>query len=182
MPMINESKINNFENEFLIMESKLFSVAYRILKNKCDAEDVVHDVFIKATENLTQLKDTAKLSYWLYTITRNKALEKYNKKKREILMDCKIYDAVQYQSLSEFQSDFILPEKICINRDFERYLKEKISNILDPCSRDILFAYYFDSMSYKEIAQKFNMKEGTIKSRISRSKARIKLLLQNVIV
>lgn len=180
--MINESKITNFENEFLIMENKLFSVAYRILRNQCDAEDVVHDAFIKAAENLTQLKDTAKLSYWLCTITRNKALEKYNKKKREILMDYEVYDVIQYQNLSDFQSDLILPEKICINHDFERYLKEKISNILDPFSRDILFAYYFDSMSYKEIAQKFKMKEGTIKSRISRSKARIKLLLQNLVV
>ncbi|QNU67869.1 RNA polymerase sigma factor [Ruminiclostridium herbifermentans] len=164
------------------MEDKLFNVAYRILRNHCDAEDVVHDAFIKAAENLTQLKDTDKLSYWLCTITRNKALEKYNKKKREVLMDCGIYDNVQYNYLSSFHPDFILPEKICINNDFEKYLKEKISNILDPCSRDILFAYYFDYMSYKEIAQKFNMKEGTIKSRISRSKAKIKLLLQNVIV
>jgi RNA polymerase sigma-70 factor (ECF subfamily) len=180
--MINESIITNFENEFLVMEDKLFNVAYGILRNQCDAEDVVHDAFIKAAENLSQLKNADKLSYWLCTITRNKALEKYNKKKREILMDCGIYDSVQYHYISDFHSDFIHPERVCINHDYKRYLKEKISNILDPCSRDILFAFYFDSMSYKEIAQKFNMKEGTIKSRISRSKARIKLLLENVII
>lgn len=76
--MGNESKLNNFDNEFLFIETKLFNVAYRILKNRCDAEDVVHDTFIKAAENIDQLKDRDKLPYWLYTITRNKALEKYN--------------------------------------------------------------------------------------------------------
>lgn len=75
----------------------------------------------------------------------------------------------------------VLPEKICINNDFENYLKEKIGNLLDPCSRDIIFAYYFDGMSYKEIAQKFKMKEGTIKSRMSRSKAKIRLLLPDLL-
>lgn len=177
--MDNESNTINFEYEFIIMENKLFRLAYGILKNRYDAEDVVHDVFIKASENINQLRDKDKLPYWLSTITRNRALEKYNKKKREISIDYEVNSIEQY--LGDFHFNTLMPEKICVNDDYERYLKEKISNILDPCSRDIIFSYYFDGMSYKEIAQKFKMKEGTIKSRMSRSKARIRLLLQNLL-
>lgn len=177
--MDSESNINNFQHEFIVMEKKLYRLAYGILKNRYDAEDVVHDAFIKAVENINQLRDMDKLPYWLCTITRNKALEKYNKKKREISIEYEVNRIEQYPG--EFQCNTLLPEKICVNDDYERYLKEKISNILDPCSRDIIFAYYFDGMSYKELAQKFKMKEGTIKSRLSRSKARIRLLLQNLL-
>ncbi len=177
--MDSESNINNFQHEFIVIENKLYRLAYSILKNHYDAEDVVHDAFIKAVENINQLRDMDKLPYWLCTITRNKALEKYNKKKREISIEYEVNRIDQY--LGDFQCNTLLPEKACVNDDYERYLKEKISNILDPCSRDIIFAYYFDGMSYKELAKKFKMKEGTIKSRLSRSKARIRLLLQNLL-
>lgn len=177
--MDNESNKNSFEHEFISMENKLFKLAYSILKNRYDAEDVVHDAFIKAVENINQLRDRDKLPYWLCTITRNKALEKYNKKKREISIEYESNRIEQY--VGDFQSNTFHPEKICVNDDYKRYLKEKISNVLDPCSRDILFAYYFDGMSYKELAQKYKMKEGTIKSRISRSKARIRLLLPYIL-
>lgn len=177
--MVTESNKDNLEKKFIIMENRLFNIAYGILRNHYDAEDVVYDAYIKASESINQLRDMDKLPYWLCTITRNKALEKYNKKKRELLIECQIYSVElrQYES----QTDMEHPEKICVRHDYQRYLKEKISNILDPCSRDIIFAYYFDGLSYKELSYKFNMKEGTIKSRMSRSKAKIRLLLQDIL-
>lgn len=53
----------------------LFQIAYEILKNKDDTDDVISESLVIAAEKLNKLKDPDKLFSWLYAIVRHEALD-----------------------------------------------------------------------------------------------------------
>ena len=57
----------------------LFQIAYEILKNKDDTDDVISESLVIAAEKLHKLKDPDKLFSWLYAIVRHEALDYYQK-------------------------------------------------------------------------------------------------------
>src|SRR3954469_10379068 len=107
----------------------VFTLAYNIILNREDAEEVAQDVFVKAFTSLSAFKQQSKFSTWLYRITVNTAL---NKKKLQKLFtvdleeqasaDGQINDTVLLQGENKDMKKFIqqamraLPdnERICI--------------------------------------------------------------------
>src|SRR5205823_10500889 len=63
----------------------LFAIAYGILQNREEAEDVVQDSFVKAWKSRWRVRDSAKLPAWLSTITRNQARDLARKRRTEPL-------------------------------------------------------------------------------------------------
>ena len=61
----------------------LFAVAYGILQNREEAEDVVQDTFVKAWKSRWRVRDSAKLPAWLGTITRHRARDMARKRRPE---------------------------------------------------------------------------------------------------
>ncbi len=59
---------------------RLYNFAFKIMRNKEDAEDILQDTFIKMIKNLKSFKQKSSLYSWLYKITTNTALEKLRKK------------------------------------------------------------------------------------------------------
>jgi RNA polymerase sigma-70 factor (ECF subfamily) len=53
------------------LQSGLKTFVYRKVKDHATTDDIVQDVFIKAQSRLNQLKDSEKLSAWIYQIARN---------------------------------------------------------------------------------------------------------------
>ena len=71
---------------FLVEKHKemVFSIAFKILHNREDAEEIAQDVFVKAYQSLASFKNEAKFSTWLYRIVYNAAISKVRKKKLEL--------------------------------------------------------------------------------------------------
>src|SRR5215216_6612283 len=67
-----------------IIYKELKGFVYKRVKDKALAEDIIHDVFLKAQKNSNQLKDTQKLSAWIYQITRNTIIDHYRKNSKGI--------------------------------------------------------------------------------------------------
>ena len=59
-----------------------FTIAFRILGKREDAEEVVQDAFVKAFQNLSSFRQKAKFSTWLYRIVYNTAISKKRLKNR----------------------------------------------------------------------------------------------------
>jgi len=73
--------------------NRIFDFALGMLRNRADAEDVTSDTFLKAVEQLAQLKDPAAFKGWLYTIARNCALRVVEARKRSVPVDDHAEDA-----------------------------------------------------------------------------------------
>jgi len=64
-----------------------FGIAFSVLKNTFDAEDVVQEAFIKIYKNIAAFKEEAKFSTWLYRIVVNEAYKKIKSDKKHLYAD-----------------------------------------------------------------------------------------------
>src|SRR5256714_12759400 len=74
-----------FEMVIRSVSRNLFAIAYGILQNREEAEDVVQDTFVKAWKSRWRVRDSAKLPAWLATIARHRARDLARKRRPEPL-------------------------------------------------------------------------------------------------
>ncbi len=147
-------------------ESKLTRYAKKFLLNYEDVKDLVQEVFLKAFVNIQSFDYRRKFSPWLYRIAHNVFVNAIKKQKRN--------------PLSFFDLDVFLPhfyhEKAETNivKDFDaRYLKDILDKSLDKLDfkyREPLLLYYFEEMSYREIAEVMHIPISTVGVRLNRGK------------
>ncbi len=154
---------------------KLYTDAYKsvywtaisILKNKEEAEDVVQDTFITAYGSYDTLKDKSKAVAWVKKIAANKCLN--------IVTRRKTFNAEEeFLENTEAIGEDFLPSSMVESREKRKIIMDIINNTLSEESRITLILFYFDEMSIKEIAEKLNIPQGTVLSRLNYAKKKIK--------
>lgn len=152
----------------------IFTLVYRILKCREEAEEVAQDTFLKAYDALEQFRGEAKFSTWLYRIAYRKSLDRLRQNKgsqTSVLMEeitgCDIEDI-------ETGLEFLLQaEKAEIIRKCILQLPEQEAAIIT--------LYYFDEQSVKEIREVTGLTEDNIKVKLYRSRKLLFSLLENYI-
>lgn len=148
-------------------------IAYRILENKEDAEEVVADTWIKAWEHIPP-DEPRSLAAYLGTITRRLSLnviEKRNAKKRGKTEIDLIFHELELM-LTESES----PETACE----EKELSELINRFLETLSerdRNILLCRYYLVYPIKEIAKRNRLTANHVSSILTRTLEKLKLFL-----
>src|SRR5947209_8120661 len=74
-----------FERVIRLTSRNLFAIAYGVLQNREEAEDVVQDTFVKAWKSRWRIRDCTKLPAWLSTIARHRARDLARKRRPEPL-------------------------------------------------------------------------------------------------
>ncbi len=163
-----------FEKLIIPYEKKVYNVALGICKNEQDAYDISQEVFIKVYKKLSSFEFNSRFSTWLYRIVKNTALDYLRKEGR--FRDRQIGD----ENLLVFPDDAPEPIEEIIekeNVDFVRYYLDRLG---EP-DRSMLIFREMDGLSYEELSKVFDMKMGTVKSRIFRAKKKLKeLILKDV--
>lgn len=144
----------------------LLKVAYVYTKNWANAEEVVQDVFIKYYQRADQFEARAKVRTYLVKMTVNQAhdyLRSWRYKKEMLL-----------EGLHIKRSD-IVPS---IEQQFQATLEksELVSKLITlPVQyREILYLYYFEDFTMREIAELLKMTEGNVRTRLSRARTKLK--------
>ncbi len=157
---------DGFAKEYLLPHKDLiFRCAYRLSKNKQDAEDLTQETFYYAIKNYSQIKDLAKVKNWLFSILRNLFLKEVTKNKKHLDIE---FDAISnfIYELTDLSDDYLKGE-----------VKSKVKEVLvkaEPRLRIPIELFYFQGFSYKEIAIKLDLPIGTVMSRIARAKVYLK--------
>ncbi|MCP4152650.1 MAG: RNA polymerase sigma factor SigZ [bacterium] len=138
------------------------------ISNSEDAEDLLQNVFLKIHTNIHQLKEKEKVTSWLYQITRNAIYDSFRingKQKVDILplMDGRVGHS------DDSHDDFWKQEILSCLMEMIEELPEKY--------RSVLKLYEFDGLSHKEIAQRLGISVSGSKSRVQRSKEKLKEVL-----
>ncbi len=144
----------------------VFNVAYRVLGNTQDAEDVAQTVFLKMYENISTYNPRYQFFSWLYRIAVNEAV---NAKKR------------LKQTVELVDDSFITtetPHDGVVAIDVENQIGAALMS-LSPESRAILILRHYQEFSYKDIAYIMELSEEKIKSRLFSARRRLgKILIQ----
>jgi RNA polymerase sigma-70 factor, ECF subfamily len=155
--------------------NRVYSIVYRIVCNKEEAEDITQEVFVKVYHGLKKFEQQASFSSWVYRIATNSALDSLDKIKRQqkhITSPSNTVSNVKDEERNPLHlhaSTEAGPEESSIQRE----LRECISQILRQMDRQqarLLILRDFDDVSYDEIASLLKVGLSAVKMRIHRAR------------
>ncbi|RKX20690.1 MAG: RNA polymerase sigma factor [Candidatus Zixiibacteriota bacterium] len=156
--------------EIVVNYQKLVNhIAYKMIPQETERDDICQDVFIKVYQNLGSFQFGSKLSTWIGRITYNRCLTYLEKKKPLLFEDF----AEKNQTLDSLQSDVFDPEKILLSSDLSVRIRSEI-NLLPIKFKTILSLYHLEEMTYDEIGKIMKLPSGTVKSYIFRGRKMLK--------
>lgn len=156
-----------FEKLYKNYKNLVYKIAYSILKNSYDSDDIVQIVFEKIYSIDKDKLPTRNESSWLYSVTKNETINYLNKKKNHIELE-EIYEIEDNNNeINEL-----------INKDSYNRLIGK----LNENEKEIISLKILSNLSFKEIAKLLNKPTGTIKWIYYKSINTLKLLLSNLVM
>ena len=162
--MDREEKDYILEKIMIEYGNELVRLAFSYVKDVEIAKDMVQNTFIKCYKNLDSFRFDAQVKTWLYRITINECkdyLKSWN------------YRMVQVKSFINETTKSILPstEKAVIDKYSNEEIKDTIFS-LPKVYREVVYLYYYDSLSTEEIANVLDLPVNTVKTRLRRAKQR----------
>ena len=144
---------------------KVFNVAYKFVGRQDEAEDLTQDIFLKLFKSLKTFDRRANFSTWLISVSRNLCIDHYRSMRREHDVVTHDVDVVTLARPSGLDS----PQVALEQRDRVALLRAALDK-LAPSLRTAVMLRDIQELSYQEIAEKLDVPEGTVKSRINRGR------------
>lgn len=159
-----------FEILYHTYRKRMVLTAYSVLHNKDDAEDAVHDTFIKIARNMKSIDEPESdrtLSY-LIKATKNNAINLHNKNKRRNEL-IKLDDV-------ENMTDEQFFDKLSLTESYVKIVAAIRS--LDDTYRDVMFYHFVKEMKIKDIADLLGKKNSTVHQQLIRGKKKLIEILE----
>ena len=139
----------------------LYRYAYRLSGAAADAEDLTQEAFCKAQAQLATLRDPDRARPWLFSILRNAYLHRARSDRahRQVPLDA-IGDLAGDSPADVPEVD---PERL-----------QQALNELPEGFRTPVILFYFEDMSYRDIAEQMDLPIGTVMSRLARAKTHLR--------
>ncbi len=156
-----------FEDLYIKYKQRMYAIAYKILQNVEDSEDAVHNAFIAIANNFEKIKKFScqELQTYIVIIVRNISINIYRKNKKDSEHLAKIDDNQSIVNVNFFE-----------NIDYQKLL-QTISE-LPLIYKDILFMYYVNHYTTKEISRMLDISMDAVWKRIERAKKLLKEKLE----
>jgi RNA polymerase sigma-70 factor (ECF subfamily) len=154
-------------------QSRLFAVAYGMLRDRDDAMDVVQDAFIKAHKKLAEFEGNAAFSTWLYRICVNLCIDKKraDARRRKVDLDDALESGLSGDDSLYADADIsgrlsgANPLKTASDKELGKEIGRALGELTDD-HKSILLLREVEGMSYEEIAETLNIPRGTVMSRL----------------
>jgi len=174
----NESAAREMEELLSNRLPYFHSVAYRFLGDAADAEDAVQDAFFTAYKHLNQFRGDSPLSTWLATIVCNCARMQMRRRPRQVIISLDEPMGIQQEfALAEqLACKGPSPEDECRRSEMKRLLA-RAAEELTPALRRTLHLRDVQGLSIRETAKILRVTSGTVKSQLSRARARMSRIL-----
>jgi RNA polymerase sigma-70 factor (ECF subfamily) len=167
-----------FNDIMRLYQDKVFSLIFRMLGNRPEAEDVTQEVFITVFKNIESFRGEAKFTTWLLRIAANHSKNRIKHLARRPTEGADPDDVSQLRALPDrpappVQSRIDTPDTLLEAAQTERLMQEAIANLPED-QRLLVVLRDVEEMSYQEIEEITGLPEGTIKSRLHRARMAIK--------
>ncbi|MEZ6141729.1 MAG: RNA polymerase sigma factor [Zavarzinella sp.] len=164
----NESEFRRIVEDYY---AQLYRYAYRLSGTQADAEDLTQETFCKAHLQWGKLRETTKVRSWLYTILRNVYLHKLRSAKIRKEVTLESFGTTGSGELPATMPD--IPEELEVS-------PEKLQAALNELPEEFrtpVILFYFEEMTYRDIAEQMELPIGTVMSRLARAKTHLKARL-----
>ena len=149
--------------------SVLFGTAYLMMRDRGLAEDAVQEALVQMWKHLPSFRFKSSVKTWMVRIVVNEVKQQFRKKQ---------IPTVPLEQASEIVVDFDEAAKVMIQNEERQHLKQALEK-LPVEQREAVVLHYFSELTVPEIATVTGQREGTIKSRLSRTLSHLGEILQN---
>lgn len=149
----------------------VYTLAFRLLKNREDAEEVAQDTFVKMYKRLPQFKGDAKFSTWLYKIAYHGSLDVLKKQKRNL----------ETASIDNYKEPYPKDEAYQMESLDQQERQQLIKQAIDKLNGEdslVITLFYFDERSLEEISKIMDLSVNTIKVRLFRGRKKLSEILK----
>lgn len=174
------------ERLILRYQNRIYNVILKICADPDDAAELTQETFVKIIENINRFEGRSGFYTWAFRIAVNLTL---NYCRRNVKLGFRSLDAeqVQYNSeakqlLKQFLSDdsSLEPAVVAQNREMCKIAVEALVQ-LDDAQRAVVVLRDIEGMDYARIAQVLDIKLGTVRSRLSRARSRLRQILEAIL-
>lgn len=160
-----------------LYKSRIFHLAYRMLGNRQEAEDVVQDTFLRMYEHLSSFDRSRKFSTWLYRIATNLCIDRLRRRRSVYSLDADMTEGDNMDGYSVLRSDAPGPEEALVLTERQRMVLEAIDALPDKYKTAVALRYYQD-LSLQEISEIMQIPVSTVKTRIHRGREYLRRKLE----
>ena len=160
---IGQDDMAAFEELYILTEKTIYAYALSIVRHHEDARDIVSDTFLKIRSAAHLYKPMGKPLAWMFTITRNLAMDRLRHHAR--------YHDGDFSEL-EFQDEFSFVENTG-----DRMVLETVLTRLTEEERRIVMLHAVSGLKHREIASSLNIPLSTVLSKYKRSLKKLRTYL-----
>jgi RNA polymerase sigma-70 factor (ECF subfamily) len=163
---------------------RIRALANQTLHNQADSEEVAQDTFIRAHRALANFRGDSSLATWLFCIGLNLARNRYwfffrRRRQDTISIDKAVVEGGSASLAGVLPDGKADPRTEAMTSEFNSLIASCMQR-LDATHRDILTMRTIRNLSYEEIAEALEINVGTVKSRIARSREKLRALLMEM--
>jgi RNA polymerase sigma-70 factor (ECF subfamily) len=156
---------------------RVYNVALRIVGNSDEAADVLQDVFVLLFRKIHRFRARAVFASWVYRITVNVALDHLRRRRRS---PTPTTASVVLDGPQESETNSLtVPERSAASHDLEHHVRVALG-ALSYRLRIVIVLRYLEGLSYADIAEILDCSIGTVKSRLNRAHAAMRLELADL--
>ncbi|MFQ6084199.1 MAG: RNA polymerase sigma factor [Candidatus Aminicenantia bacterium] len=164
---LKEGDEEAFEELIDKFQGKIFSLINLMVSQSSITEDLAQEVFLRIFKGIPYFREESKLSTWIYRITYNVCLAEIEKHRKSLFI-------IQNERLEKSPDNLnISLDKQIEKIDFENKIR-KILDLLPVNYKIVLILFYWQELSYQEIAETMKIPMGTVKTYLYRAKNLLK--------
>ncbi len=153
---------------------KIYHMAYQMLGNAQDAEDVLQETYVKAFRSLANFEGRSSLKTWLYRIAVNEALMLVRRRKPQVFSMEENSETDEGESETMEIVDWCcLPEGELLSEEARHFLEQAVQR-LPELLRVVFIMRDMEGLSVAETAEALNITESTVKTRLLRARMRLR--------
>ena len=174
------------ERLVLKYQNRIYNIVLRICANPDDAAELTQETFVKIIENLNTFEGRSSFYTWAFRIAVNLTLNYCQRNAKLVLRSLDAeeeqHDRQARQVLKEFLSDESSPDPAATAQNKELYeVALKALTKLDDAQRTVIVLRDIEGMSYTRIAEVLDVELGTVRSRLSRARSKLRQILEAVL-
>jgi RNA polymerase sigma-70 factor (ECF subfamily) len=164
-------------------ERPVFSLVYRMVRDRETAEDLAQDTFVKVLNNVERYRPEFKFSSWLFKIANNVAIDHLRRRQLDTISTDGSRHATTASEVEATSFDVVEPGQNALEQLTSRELGlaiERAVGHLRPLYRACILLRHVEGRSYEEIAQTLDLPLGTVKTYIHRARHELRNALSHL--